>query len=336
MEWEQSYTSSWRVFRVNRETWADGDLIADIDSASVTRTADGMLLESGSIEVTGELESDYYRIVMTAAQSGVEERVDVATLLFDITGGDHNFGRTAQDMDGYSVLYPASKASILAGEYAPAGANGAEYAKNLLESSINAPVEAEGEFVLGEHIVHEIGSSVLEAVWAVLDAGSFVIQIDGRGVVHIRPMPTEPDLVLDSSGTRLMSNGIDFQTDISDVPNRYVVIEDENITIAMNDDAASPISTVNRGYVVDMVDESPTPVNGETLADYAVRRLEEESILKDTRTYAREYTPDVYLYSLIRASIDGLEGDYRVESQTISCSHGIELKEKASREVKLW
>lgn len=336
MDWNRSYLSSWRVYRVNRDTWADSELIQNVDAASVTRTVDGGLLESGSISVTGELPSDYYRIVMIAEQGGEVTRVDVATLLFDITGGEDNYGRIAQDMDGHSVLYPASTTTIVAGEYAPAGVNGAEYARQLLESTINAPVEVEGSFTLNDHVVHEIGSSVLEAVWAVLDAGGFVIQIDGRGVVHIRPMPTEPSLILDNAGAQLLLNGIERETDISEIPNRYVVIDDENKTVATNADPDSLVSTVTRGYCVDKVDESPTPVNGETLSAYANRKLKEESVVKEQRSYTREYAPDVNLYSIIRASINGFNGDYRVQSQTVDCDHGIKVQEKAAREISLW
>lgn len=335
MDWNQSYTATWRVFRVNRQTWADGELIDNIDEATVTRTADGEMLESGSLDVTGEFATDYYRIVMTAEQGGEVERIDVATLLFEVQKEDIDYGVSSYKVDGHSVLYPADTTTIVTGEYAPAGVDGVQYAKALLESAINAPVETEGSFTLNDHVVHEIGCSVLEAVWAVLDAGGYIIQIDGQGVVHIRPMPTEPALVLDNASAGLLLNGISREVDLSEVPNRYVVIDDDNITVATNDDPNSIISTVSRGYNVDMVDESPTLVNSETRGDYANRKLAENSVYKEESDYSREYAPGVYLYSLIRASIEGLDGDYRVESQTLNCNNGITLSEKVSREIRL-
>lgn len=336
MDWSKSYSAEWRIFRVNRDTWADAEQVMNVDAVNVTRTADGDLLESGGIDATGDLVPDYYRIVMTAIQGGEVERVDVATLLFDVNGGNVNHAVHTQDMNGYSVLYPASRTAVIAGEYAPAGIDGAQYAGDLLASAINAPVVVEGTFTLNDHIVHEIGSFVLDAVWAVLDAGGFVIQIDGRGVVHIRPKPKDPTLILDSKNTRLLQNGIDYDADLSEIPNRYVVIVDNNKTIAINDDPNSEVSTVNRGYLVDEVDESPTPVNGETLGAYAARRLEEMSVLETQHTYKREYAPDVYLYDIVRGSIGGLEGDMRVKSQTVNCGKGITIQEKAVREEALW
>lgn len=336
MNWNQPYTATWRVFRVNRLTWADGDMLPTVDSISLSKTISGNLLESGSMELTGEFYNDYYRIVMTAEQGGDIERVEVATLLFEVDGGEVNYGTTAGKVEGYSVLYPAETTSVLTGEYAPAGADGAIYARNLLQSAINAPVVVEGSFTLNDHIVHELGSSVIDAVWSVLDAGNFVMQIDGHGTVHIKPRPTTPALIIDSASMGILSDGISYDSDMSGIPNKYIVMDDGIILSAVNSDANSPVSTVNRGYVVDMIDKSPIPVNGETYTEYANRRLHELSVLKDTRSYTREYAPDVYPYSIIRASIDGLFGDYRVESQSVECGNGITVNEKASMETYLW
>ena len=336
MDWSKSYTSIWRVYKVNRKTWADGEQLSKVDDASVSRTADGRALESGSLEVSGRFESDYYRIVLITKQGGRQERVPIATLLFEVNGGSIDFGRTIHSVDGYSVLHPAETTAVTLGEYAPAGVDGAQYAASLLRSAINAPVVVEGSFTLNNHVVHELGSSVLDAAWAVLDAGGFVIQIDGDGTVYIRPKPTQPAMVLSSATQRLLSPGIDFSSDMSDIPNRYIVIDDTNLTIATNNNPDSIVSTVSRGYFVDVVDTSPMPVNGKTLNEYAVDRLKALSVLLDERTYTREYNPSVYVYSLVRASINGLQGDLRVLSQSLSCKNGITVNEKAAREIALW
>lgn len=336
MDWGQSYSAIWRIFRVNRDTWADGEMISNVDSVSLSKTADGKMLESGNMTLTGEFETDYYRIVMTAIQGDDIERVEVATLLFETNGGTMDYGTISSNIDGYSVLYPASTTAVTTGEYAPKGSDGVLYVKDLLQSAINAPVEVEGSFILNDHIVHELGSSIIDAVWAVLDAGDYVMQIDGHGIVHIRPRPTEPALIIDSSNKKIMSNGIDFDSDLSEIPNRYIVIDDGNITIATNSDEQSIVSTVNRGYNIDLIDTSPTPINGETRGEYANRKLHQASLLKDTRQYIREYSPNVFPYSIIRASIDGIFGDYRVESQSIECNNGITIHEKSSMEISLW
>ena len=336
MDWNSSYSAEWRVYRVNRDTWADREQVANVDSVSLTRTANGNLLESGSMEVTGTFEPDYYRIVMIAEQGGETERVNLCTLLFDVKGGNTGHGTTTQTPNGYSVLYPASTTAVLPGQYAPAGVDGAQYAAQLLSGAINAPVQVEGSFTLNDHIVHEIGAGVLDAVWSVLDAGGYILQIDGYGVVHIMPKPTQPSLVITSNNAVLTDNNIAFVEDTSKIPNRYIVIDGNSETRVSNDDPNSRVSTVVRGFYVDQVDDSPTPINGETYAAYARRMLEQASTLKDERTYTREFAPGVLIYSLVSASLSDMNGEYRVLSQNLSCGNGITVSEKATKEVKLW
>lgn len=336
MNWARSYSSTWRVFKVNTNTWADSEALAGVDSVSVTRTADGKLLESGSIDLTGALEPGYYRVAMTADQGGELVRVDVATMLCITNSGGYDHGVRSHRAEGFSVLYPASVTAITSGGYAPAGVNGAEYAGNILAAAINAPVSVEGNFTLNNPIVHEVGSSVLEAAWAVLNAGGYVIQIDGRGVVHICPKPTDPALIIDTQSEGVMLNGTSFTADESEIPNRYIVIEDTSVAIASNDDPESRVSTVNRMYQVDVVDTNPTPVDSETLSEYADRRLHELSMLKEEHSYTREYAEGVNLYSVVRASLDALDGDFRVVSQTVNCGNGITVAEKVEKETSLY
>lgn len=336
MDYSKSYSATWRVFKVNTKTWADADRVENIDSIRITRTADGRMLESGNISLTGDFETGYYRVVMTAEQDGVIERIDVATLLFEETGGRHDYGVDSRDIDGKSVLYPAYTTAVVIGEYAPAGTDGAKYAGNILASVINAPVAVEGSFILNGHMVFEQGAAVIEAVWDVLSAGGFVIQIDGRGVVHIRPKPTTPAMVIENESIGLLTNEILFEGDTSDLPNRYIVIDGNSVTTAVNNDENSPISYLNRGFYVDIVDTSPMLINGETYGEYALRQLKGMSILREEKSYMREYADNVYLYDIIRASIDGMNGDFRVGAQSVSCGNGITVNEKCYREVSLW
>ena len=109
-----------------------------------------------------------------------------------------------------------------------------------------------------------------------------------------------------------------------------------SITIAENNDPTSIVSSDVRGYYVDVIDTSPTPVNGETYSEYAERMLKKESILNEEKEYTREFAPNVYPYSIIRATLNGLDGDMRVNSQSISCGNGITVDEKVSREIALY
>lgn len=343
-DWTGGYSSLWRVFRVDRDTWADAELVSGVTAVSVERSCDedSPTLERGSMSVDlapgDTFDEGYYRIVMTAVQDGSAERVDVATLLCSSIEGEVNRGNDANEVQGRSVLYPASKTELESGSYAPAGVDGVRYAADLLRATINAPVETEGSFTLDEHYVFDTGSTVLAAVWKVLDAGSYVLQIEGDGTVRIVPKPTEPVLVLDRANARLLHPAVQHRLDYSEVPNRYKVNENGTEVMAVNDDPYSVTSTVMRGWTLDMRDDSPARVNGETLDAYAKRKLEEKSMVYDSRTYSREFWPDVHPYSIVRGSLSSvkLDGDLRVVSQSLTCGKGIVVEEEARREVYTW
>lgn len=346
IDWGSGYSSEWHVYRVDRTTWADAGEVGAVSSLRVERdgTGDAPSLERGSATVDigiGEsLEPGYYRFAMVARQGTASERVDVSTLLCEATSTDVDRGVAAVSVTGRSVLHPASVSHLVAGSYAPAGADGALWAASLLRDAVNAPV-AVGEgasFTLDQHVVLDPGSSVLQSAWLVLRAGGRVIQVSGRGEVSIVVPPTEPALTLDRASARLVHPGVTRELDLTEVPNRYVAVSGSEVAEAVNDDPSSPTSTVSRGWTSDMVDRSPVRVGGETLAAYAARRLEEESTVPDERSYEREWWPDVLPFSMVRGTMPsvGIDGDMRVTRQSLACGRGIVVEEQASREVRSW
>lgn len=335
---------SWRVFRVNADTWADGPLLTRVNSASVSRDVSDTptTIERGEMSVdmavADVFEEGYYRIAMIAEQGGSTERVDVATLLFTATSSTVNRGVSEARLTGRSVLYPASVTKLAVGSYAPKGVDGARFCAELLGECINAPVVNDGGFTLDDHVVFDIGSSVLDCVWMVLDAGNHVLQIQGDGTVHVMQKPVEPTLVLDMAHARLLQPEISRDLDYSEVPNRYIAVSGGASARAVNNDPSSVTSTVARGWASDIVDQSPVRTDGETLAAYAARRLEEESMVTDARTYTREWWPDTLPFSVVRGSLAsvGLDGNMRVESQQIRCEVGLTVEERAIMEVYTW
>lgn len=341
MDWTKGYSAHWRVYLVDVDTWADGPIVEGVSEVEVDRTGkgDAPLLESGKITIDGGTTAEgYLRVVMDAEQAGARERVDVATLLCSSVSGTADRGAELVEYTGRSVLYPASVRLLTAGTYAPAGADGVQWCASMLRDAIQAPVETEGGFTLDSNVVFGIGTSYLECVWQVLDAGGYCVKINGRGVVRICPLPSEPSLTLDSAGASLLQPEIRYELDWSEVPNRYTAVDGAEVATVENDDPSSPVSTAARGYVHDVVDKSPTRVNGETLTAYAARKLEESSVVPDTRTYNREFWPEVGPYDVVRGTLQSVEldGVLRVEEQTLKCGLGIVITEKAKREVALW
>lgn len=340
MDWTRGYSTEWEVTRVDPDTWADSGTVEGVMSVSVARdgTDSVPLLESGTMELDGEspFEWSWCRVWATVAQ-GAPERFAVATLLFERGSERVDHGRPKSKLSGKSVLQPAADEKMPVGGFAPAGGDGAAFAASLLSGCIPAPVEVEGSFTLTDDVVFDVGATVLSAAWAVLNAAGWCMQIEGDGTVGIRAKPTEPSLELDRAHAGLLLPGVDRTLDLSGVPNRYFAVRGSQTEVAVNDDPDLLASRPKRGRWVDVVDTSPTLVDGEPLLSYARRKLAEASTVTREFSYEREYWPGVHPFSLVRASLPahGVEGDLRVLSQTLECGKGVKVSEKAGQEVRV-
>ena len=342
LDWQRSYSSTWRVYRVDPETWADGERAEGIDSITVTKdaTGDAPLMESGTVTVTNaDLPRGYYRVAMVAMQDGAVERVDVATLELVRGKGTVDHGVPTDTVTARSVLYPASTLELSPSRYAPAGSDGAEYAAALLRLNCVAPVEVVGAgFPLAGNVVPEEGESALSVAWRVCEAGGHVIRITGNGTIRVMPRPTAPAVTLDGTSASLLLPSVDYGDAYDGVPNRLTVIEGANRVTVTNEDEGSPTSYQSVGYWIDESERNPTRIGGETLDAYARRRLAELSVVRMERTYKRKWWPEVYPNDVVRASLASvrLDGDLRIERQSLECGAGITVTERAVKEVSTW
>lgn len=338
IDYTQSYTSIWSFYRMDPDTWVPVEKVANLYTFSLDKdgTDSVPLLETGSVEM-GLMTSEgftpgWYQLSMVVEQPGVGYEVEaIATLWFESAKGTVTGSNDRVSADGRSVLYPASTTVLTAGSYAAKGIDGAAHCGNLLRSCGPAPVSVEGSFTLDDYYVFNEETSVLEAVWMILDAGGFCIQLDGDGTINIRPKPTEPALTVSRQTAAILGASYDYTYDRSVVHNVYIAVEGETRAVARNDDPESPTSTVSRGFEVTAVDTSPIRVNGETLQTYAERKLmEERTNVERILVYNREYWPGVEPFSIVRWHTDGgYPQDLTVKSQTLTIGNGILVKETA-------
>jgi len=325
--------SSWRVRRINPELWLPTEEVPGIRSASIKRSTndDTPLLESGELEVSGEIEEGYYRIEELASSG---ELIEIATLLFVPDDAEWSHGGWGGNASGKSVLAPASERKFKPGEYAPKGIDGASWCASRLREVIKAPVVVEGGFKLGEHVVFDLGSSYLDGIWNVLGVGAFCMQITGDGTVTICSKDMEPSLIITSDGKGLIPP-IKRGLPIDDIPNVLKVYDGTDEAIARNDDPRSPTSTVARAREIEEVEDSPTRKEGESLQGYANRKLAELSEIYETYDVEREYQRGVMPYSIVRVNLpgQGIVGDFRVMSQSAECEKEIKIGETWGRLV---
>lgn len=340
IDWAGGYSTEWRVFEVDPETWADGDEVSGLSGLQVSRDSNLPTVERGSatldVPMGTPMEERYLRFAMTAVSGTSVERVDVATMLCSSGSGTLDKGLDMRSLSGESVLYPASVCRITPYTYAPAGTDGAEYAAAMLRSCIKAPVAVVGEgFTLDSYMAFEPDDDLLARVLALLGAGGYGPRISGRGVVTLAPRDTRPSLDLREASARMLSPQRSYRFDLREVKNRWRTVSGTAYADAVNDDPNSPTSYATRGYWVDEVERSPKLVNGETLRAHAERMLAEQRVVTVSTSYKRRYWPDVYPGSIVAATRDtvGVDGWLTVTKQGITCGTDIDVSEEAGMEV---
>ena len=341
IDWAAGYeVAYWRIRRVDPATWASGDDLARVDSASVSRSCGGNL-EEGSITVTVdpafEPEAGWYRTEMLAVQGARSELATLSTMHYEpgALSQPHAYSGWQMTMPGSSAL---SWASERLARFRPvpmfvrAGEDGAQRVAEMLRACSPAPVVVHGGFAVASDVVFGPESTALDCCWQLVDAAGWCMQVDGMGIVHVMPQPTEPSLEMDLLA--LQPNRTPPGTGRPNV--LYVVDGTAGAVVVVNDDPASPNSVQRRGRRIELCEEDPIRIEGETLADYAKRRLRELGSDVVTYDYTREYWPGVLPYGIVRARVaPGAQPvDLRVSSQTLALGRGVTVQETVTQRLE--
>ena len=332
MDWSKGFSASYHMGIVDKRTWNDTSR-RGITGGSISRSETG-LRQSADISCpnyeTGA--ERWIRIWLDAKQTGGSARVALFTGLA-CSPSVRLDGKVREcPLECYSVLKPADDVMLQRGWYAPAEMNGAQLAQTMLKEVTPAPVVVEGESPnLQQAIIAEDGETVLSMVDAILDAIGWIMWIDGMGVIHI----CEKTNVISAEFGRdydVVETEIEIEQDWFDCPNVFRAVADDMTAVARDDSETSMLSTVSRGREIWMEETNCDINDGESIEEYAVRKLKEEQERSLTISYNRRFHPDVNIGDLIRLNYPGhqLQGTYRVNSQTIELEYGARTSEEVS------
>ena len=345
-EWYEGYTSSWIAVRVNPENWYDTGQVIDIDAFSLSKSIEDQvpLIETGSItfisdEIEGGFIPGWYRVEMLANfTDGTFAREPIATLLFEKSSEDYDYSRTIVTADGYSVLKPVAESLRSACEWLAKGANGAEWVASEIRKCSPAPVVTHGSFTVDDYYVFNGGEKRLKGVWNVLDSAKWIIWIEGDGTIHIGPRPETSSLTLDNYNTSdILFCGISRDQALEDTYNKYIAVKGNKTVIVENHAPGSETSIEARGRSIDYYDDDVILIDGESLENYAARKLEELSVVRVQYSYTREYVPNLYPMFMVTGRIDGMMADdLRIIRQTIDTKHGLSVSEEVVTEEVTW
>jgi len=319
--------------RVNPKTWSDAGEI-EIVSGNITKNSTSDLVQSADITVHENIGTEeWIRVYMVAQQSGAKERVPLFTGIVSSPSRDIKGNYEVRKLDCYSVLKVAADILLPLGWFAPARTNGGELIKLLL-SDLPCPVELdEGSPTIISSFVAGNNDSKLSVAQDIAEAINWQIKVNGDGSVRICPKPLTISGTFDNIENDIIETSVTDKRDIFSIPNVLRVTLDGAAATARDDDPDSIYSTVARGREI-WAQEDAKLAAGESLGEYAIRRLKEMQNPSRQVSYTRRFQPDVDVNDLVsiiypKQSIGDV---FRVKSQTITLSHGAKVKEEAINE----
>ena len=329
MDWSKGYSASYYIKVVDPVTWRDTSRI-EITGGSIKRVTSGLMQSADldCIDYPQDIEQ-WIRIYLDARQGDSGAHVPLFTGLAVSPDRDVRAQKSAMTVQCFSVLKPAADVALLRGWYAQAGSNGASVIQELL-SVCPAPITvAPNSPQLSSTIIAEAGETRLSMAEKVLEAIGWHTVINGNGEISVEPYDTTTKAVLDSMDYDVLETSLKVSCDWFSIPNVLMATSDELTAIARDDSPESKLSTVNRGREIWAVETDCNYSDTETLAEYAVRRLNELQRKVTEVSYTRRYIDGIYPLDVIGIYYpgQGLNATYIIESQSISLGHNARTSE---------
>lgn len=329
MIWSEGYTARFYMTTVDPATWQDVDRY-EIRSGSITKVGTN-LCESARldlVDVPPGIES-WIRIYLTATKMGGGARAPLFTGLLSCPGSDWIGQRCAKEAECYSVLKPAEDILLEKGWYVPAGAVGANVIAELLSGA--APIRVVGTSPeLSNYLIAEDGESKLSMAHKVLQSIGWRLRITGAGEIQILPKASEPSAIYDSAGKDVIEPSVSDERDLFSVPNCFRATREDLVAIAKDEAEDSPFSINNRGREVWKEESDCALASGETIAEYALRRLRELQAPARIISYTKRFDPDTVPGDIVKIHYpkQKIDADFRIVSQTITLGHGARTEEE--------
>lgn len=333
MDWNKGFSASYFATFVDASTWRDlerfditeGQISIDIEELRCSASLGAVRYQSGTERLV--------RVYLDARQNGDAQLVPLFTGYATSPSRTFNGVLETNPLDLYSVLKPVQDVILPRGWYAAAEIPCGTLIRDLLAPT-PAPVEiADNSPALTDAIIAEDDESNLTMIEKILTAMDWRLRITGAGVIQILPTASEPIVAYDPIDNDAIEPNVDVSHDWYECPNCLRATAADLTAVARDDSADSMYSTVNRGREI-WISETDCDLNdGETIEEYATRRLKEEQRTAVTASYQRRFYPDVFSSDLIRLHYpaQGLEGLYRVESLSITLGHGCPCEEEVSK-----
>ena len=332
MDWNKGYEARYYGTFVDPLSWRDTERF-EITSGSISHTI-GELRESADIGCINYTQGEQWiRIWLDARQDGESSHTPVFTGLATSPSDSINGRLVSNSLECYSVLKPAQDVLLPRGWYASSNSTGTTIIEDLLDI-VPAPLEYERNSPrIKKNIIAEEGETRLSMIEKILLAINWRLQIRGNGTIYLSPLPKKSVAEYGVYDNDAIEPVLTKEYDWYECPNVFRAVSDDESVTVKDEDESSALSVINRGREIWAEDTSCNLNAGETLYDYAVRRLKESQQVSERVTYDRRYNPNLLVTDIVtlKYPAQGILGEYIVVSQNIELGYGGKTTEEVAR-----
>lgn len=349
-DWFSSMQQTFEYYVVDPNTWRDKKLIDSVVSCTIDRDAEAETLGSATIETTESLGECYVRVYLVTIQNGVKEKHPLGTFLVQSPSTSFDGKIMTASMDAYTPLIELKENPTPIGYSLSKGMNIMDMAYRLVREHARAPVfKTEHSKTLHDDFVSNTDDTWLTFLSDLIANAKYDFALDEMGRILFSPKQDtaslQPVQTFDDGNSSILYPTISTERDLYGIPNIVEVVyskgKDYYFARVVNDDSNSPTSIQARGREILYRETDPDLVGDPTnkqIEQYAKQLLRNLSSLECTISYSHGYCPvrigDCVRINYKRAGIINVKA--KVISQSIKCTPGCEVTEKAVFTTSLW
>ena len=350
-DWTASMQQSFEYYIVDPGTWKDKKLLDNVKSCSIQRDSEVDTLGSASIDIVESVGECYIRVYLVTIQNGLTERFPLGTYLVQTPASSFDGKTMGVSMDAYTPLLELKENPPPLGYFVPKDANIMVKVYELTNEHVRAPVvETTRDDTLHYDFVSNTNDNWLTFIRDLAANAKYSFDMDEQGRILFAPKQDvsslQPVWTYDDGNSSILYPEITMSHDLYDIPNVVEVIHSKGSDICyakvVNNDPNSPTSIQRRGR--EITHRVPNPsLNGTNpteaeVQEYAEQLLEQMSTIEYSISYSHAYCPvrvgDCVRLNYARAGITNVKA--KVISQSIKCTPGCPVQEKAVFTTKLW
>ena len=349
-DWSKSMQQTFEYCIVDPGTWKDIKKLDTVKSCSITWDSDTDTLGSATIDATETLGECYIRVYLVTIQNGLRERHPLGTFMVQTPSSTFDGKIRTVSMDAYTPLIELKEKQPPLGYSILKDANIMDIAYQLTAENLRAPVvRTKNADKLYYDFISETDDTWITFISDFIANAKYSFGLDELGRVLFVPAQDtaslQPLMTFDDSNSSILYPEISMDHDLYKLPNVVEVIysngSKHHYARAVNDDANSPISTINRGREIVYRETDPS-FAGEPTDDqidaYAQQLLRKMSSIEYTVSYSHGYCGvrlgDCVRLNYKRAGITNVKA--KIINQSIRCEPGCPVTEKAVFTTKLW